>query len=403
MIVKELVDLFVIKTEQEESREILSFQCPAMSDTALGVCLPVQVRSIAEALINRLEPLTEEQDFRVPFVIANLIVHQCAGEKERKQDSRQRVLEAWQQGYSKFLEASDSWSDEKAKKWKERFDNELHHSSLEGVSSLLVFGEHFCLKCWATVPVDPLATLLKLYTAPVCLGPMAQSLMVICRNLFHSFGKFHGHEKSRVDRIEQDLFSASRRYLEEIAVVEKFLSQHDLGCENKLDEEQVLIGSFSNPPTTEEDLLQKVSKFLHTYTPEIVEGRAQRLHKLVRRLRAEAIPEIVQRADSSILRAYSSFRCSYHASECAQRALMILATSNWQPRLPPEYLPISCIHTVAGIRDKCFKSLTSAELLVMKHQQTHESFEAFLVTTPLLYEAFGYREFSATDIWESFE
>jgi hypothetical protein len=60
---------------------------------------------------------------------------------------------------------------------------------------------------------------------------------------------------------------------------------------------------------------------------------------------------------------------------------------NWKPKLVPEFLPILHHQTVARLRNKTLKRLSVAEATIFRHQQTIDDLEAFLVITPLLYDA----------------
>ena len=66
---------------------------------------------------------------------------------------------------------------------------------------------------------------------------------------------------------------------------------------------------------------------------------------------------------------------------------MTLATMNFKPKQVPEYLPLLHYQPVARIRNKVLRRLNDAELAVMRHQQSIDDLEAFLVVPALLYQA----------------
>ena len=63
---------------------------------------------------------------------------------------------------------------------------------------------------------------------------------------------------------------------------------------------------------------------------------------------------------------------------------MVLATSNWKPERPPEFQTMLTHHSVARLRNKVLKRLTSGDLFLFKHQQGPVDLEAFLIVTALL-------------------
>ena len=73
--------------------------------------------------------------------------------------------------------------------------------------------------------------------------------------------------------------------------------------------------------------------------------------------------------------------------DAAQDAVMILATMNWKAPSVPEYLPLMHQQTVANIRNATLKRLTDVELVMLRHQQSVDDLEAYLIVTALLGQA----------------
>jgi hypothetical protein len=55
IVIKEMKEMWLLKLSQEDNQTVVIFQCPAIGDIAMDVCTPVQVQSIARALIDRLQ------------------------------------------------------------------------------------------------------------------------------------------------------------------------------------------------------------------------------------------------------------------------------------------------------------------------------------------------------------
>jgi hypothetical protein len=380
IMLDELKGMCLLKVEHENEEDVLSFQSPALGDIAFEVSTPIQIRTVASALIDRLHVLLE-QNFMVPFVIANLH-HQLDQEENKK-----KLL--WVLGYKLFLEESRGWPQSKVLKWKDTIKDEIAYS---GCNAADICGDDF----YVLTETRPVVTtkklpLIKMYQAPISFGPMGHTLSVVTRNIFHEFGAFHGYREEVTNQVRASMQSASQRYLREMATVEKALSDHGCGTTpEELERERTLLGDICTPAASDDDVEQKAERMLDTFIPRHVEDRLQRLYALVKKLRKGGIPGVIQRGDCALRHSYEALcdpaKCYQDA---AQDALMILATKNWKPKPVPEYLPILYYQTVARLRNKVLKRLSEGELLIFKHQHTERDLEAFLFVTALLYEAEG--------------
>lgn len=147
-VLSELTEMCILNIVQEEDECVLSFQSPALANVALYVSTPVQIYSISEALIERLESRLK-MNFRVPLVVANL--RHLIGQNESL-----KVL--WFQGYTAFLEESSGWSESEINKLKESLDDEI---TAFGYSSRKILGEQFHFPCPPKRVVGKLLPLLK--------------------------------------------------------------------------------------------------------------------------------------------------------------------------------------------------------------------------------------------------
>lgn len=374
-VINEMVDMCLIKTDHEDDETLLAFQSPALADIAFDVSTPVQTESIATALIERLEPLSH-RDFRVPLVLANLrIFIDRSGEK-----MNQSRISLWLQSYRQLMQSK--LDEHQRNKWKEYIDEDVVTS---GFVSQDLFGDDFSVDCPERKSVGKILPLLKIYSAPVSFGPMGHSLSVLTRNTFHEFGIFHGYSVERAATLRAATRSASQRYLQEMEIVEAFLSENEIPCDsNYLELERTMINRIAKPAASDSEVQSKAKSILDDFVPNFVTARLGRLYRLVEKLRSGPTPPVIQKADPAIRRAYESLQVCKNRSDCVQDALMIMATMNWKPKPVPEYLPIVHYQTIARIRSKVLICLNDTELFIYKHRQTHHDFEAFLLLTSLL-------------------
>lgn len=378
VVIDEMLDMCLIKIDFEGGAEVLSFQCPALGDIAFDVSTPIQVNSIGNALIERLEPHLLD-DFKVPFVVANL--HVLVGDGEGLKD------ELWVQGYRAFMQVSMEMDKADVCKWKESMHDEIQAMGCLHPADIL--GEEFHIPCSSAKPaISEQFTLIKMYHAPISFSVMGHSLGVICRNVYHEYGAFHGYSKESAFEVRSSMTSACCRYLKEMDVLEEFLSEHGFPEPSpELQKERDMMNAIAAPASSDIDVERKASLLLEEFVPQFVESRLKRLYALVGKLHEGDIPAVVQRSEDAIRLAYEALRSSKCRSDAAQDALMIMATRNWKPKTVPEFLPLLYYQTVARIRNRVLKRLSDPELYIFKHRQTYLDLEAFLIVTPLFYEA----------------
>jgi hypothetical protein len=374
--IEEMESMSLIKVEKNDQGEFVSFQNPALGDIAMDVCTPIQVSCILRALIERLEPIKAE-DFKIPLVLADL--HHQLGHNEEV------LMNLWRAGYQSFLSSSKSMQEAELNLWIETIQEEIQ---THGYHSSVVLGNLFSMPSVSRKVVGTGLPLVKIYSAPVAFGPMGHTLSVITRNTFHEFRNFHGAEEKDATDLCSATSNAAKRYLQELSIVEGFLSENKCGATSEhLESERKMITAMSTPCSSDKEVIEKAEMILKEYVPGFVNHRLERLHNLVSVLRSECgVPEVVKNTESvAIRRAYETLQLKGGChNDRTQDALMIMATLNWQPRKIPEYLPIRHYKTVSNIRDLCLKRLTEAELVVFIHQQTADDFEACLVITALL-------------------
>ena len=379
-LLEEMVDLCLLKTDNEDgaSETRISIAIPALADIAMDVCTPVQVRSIAYALIDRLESASVG-DFNVTLVVADLRLL-----LDRKDEV---IAHLWFQAYQNFCLEANSWSKSAASKWKETLEEQI---SSAGYDPTTVLGADFCVAGTPRKIAPGHLTMLKAYSAPVSLGPIGHTFSVICRNTFHEFGAFHGANQEDVNKLRSSTSSACGRYMIEMSVLEHFLSEHGLKAPQKeLETEFNMISTLANPAESDEQVEAKAVVILEEMIPRYVEPRLNRLCKLVHKLKnGTDLPEVIVNTEKAIHQAYGALQADDKCrTDAGQDALMILATMNWKPKPIPEYLPLLYYQTVANLRTKTLKRLSEREFLMYRYQHTVDDLEAFLIVTALLNEA----------------
>lgn len=390
---EDLVEIGVLKIEDRDERtvgtdmngldddpKVYSIQCPALADIAMDVCTPVQVRSIAKALIDRLGPHRSKK-FQVALVVAGLKILNEVSPKD--------VSAIWRDAYEGFKHVSRDWSSHRVDKWKEIFDDEIRGS---GCESMDVLGSEFSVPVQPRTLLPPCITMLKTYTAPVALGPMGQSFSVICRNTFQEFGVFHGAyaERAESQMLQNATGSACGRYMMQMSVVEDLLSEHGFGIsQGQIESEMEIISGLARPAESADSVNTKAFLILEEIVPNAIERRLQRLYKLVNKFKQSGeIPSVFDSCRSDTLRrAYIALQAKKSRMDAAQDALMILATTNWKAPSIPEYLPLMYQQTVANVRNATLKRLSAVEVVLYRHQQNVDDLEAFLIVTPLLHQA----------------
>jgi len=378
-VVEEMKSTYLLKVERDAViGDMLSFLNPALGDTAMDVCTPIQVRTIVNALIERLDPVVST-DFRIPFVLADL--HLQLGKNEDLQQ------ELWRKGYLAFRSESASWCKEDVDRWKEIIEDEIVDA---GYSVQDILGDEYTPPNFWKPPVVKTLPLLKIYSAPIAFGPMGHSLSLVCRNTFHELKIFHGATDEFANRLIQERKSGAERYVREMEVVESYLTEHSIEAPaGELELEKEMILGVATPATSGQEVVAKAETILTKFVPQFVKPRLERLRRLVTKLREErGIPSVVQNAEKAILCAYEKlYSFPEGDDDAAQHAILIMATLNWKPKPLPEFLPIYHYQTVARIRDKVLKRLMLGEGIFSLHPQIVKDLEAFLVVTPLLYAA----------------
>jgi hypothetical protein len=115
-ILEEIADVYMIKADTIDDQDVVSLQCPAFGDVAYDVSTPDQIKIIAVALSEQLQPHVDD-DFTVPFLLANLnqiIGNICT-------DSR----DYWLKGYEMMLKRSSGWTEREINKWNECLFDEI--------------------------------------------------------------------------------------------------------------------------------------------------------------------------------------------------------------------------------------------------------------------------------------
>ena len=370
IVLDEMVEMFLLKIDSENDEDVVSFRTPALADIALEVTIPVQFFAIATALLERLEPIIHT-DFRVPLLLAELLHELKNGREEIKK-------QYWNMSWKSLESVSAFWPQQHIEKWKELIREEITAAEYD-VSEVL--GEKFCDQCRSQPSVGNMLPLVKIYSAPVSLGPMGHTFTVLCRNTFHEWRVFHGATDKEIEKLRNSTKSAADRYLKEMAAVEEFLESHGLAAlPDDLQKERQIITQIAAPANSGDEVQAKAVTILEDFVPGVIEPRLERLYKLICKLEGEQqIPNVVLNGPEAICMAYehlvdSSSKCSGPTckQDAAQKALMILASMNWKPKSVPEYLPIIHHQTVARLRNKTLKRLSDNQRLIFRHEQTIE-------------------------------
>lgn len=393
VMMEALVEICVLKVEEKDERtvgfglsqdtqksDVVSIQSPALADIVMDVCTPVQIKSIATVLIDRLEPIMSN-NFQVSLVIASL--HCLLGQE------KEFVKQLWVLAHKDFKRKSAEWSSHRVSKWREIVDDEIRFADLEASD---ILGPDFQVNVQPLEKIAPCMPMLKTYVAPIALGPMGLNLSLICRNTYHEHGVFFG---ARSDLKNQQLRSATSaacgQYMMQMTVVENFLRTFDIGAPHEeIDSEMEMFSFLANAADRKGDVETKAVLLVEEIVPRFIEHRLLRLHKIVAKLKKEDIAskQLFQGADPVLARAYASLQNEKRSrNDAAQDALMILATSNWKAPHTPEMLPLRYQQTIPNIRDATLVRLTDVEAIMLRHRQNIDDLEAFFVTTALLHKA----------------
>ena len=380
IVLDEMVDMFLVKVDFENDEDVLSFRTPALADIALDVCTPVQVHAIGTALLGRLEPIMS-MNFRIPLLMADL--HNELGQYEE-----QKKL-CWELSFSAFMEESRHWPQRKVDKWREFFDDEIQAA---GYRASGILGDRFFVPPISVESIGNTLPMLRLYSAPVALGPIGHTLSIICRNTLHEWCAWQSASNEEMRKLILSTRTAADRYLEEVAIIENLLSDYGIRAEpSEWIKERDMMCLIANPAQNGRVVKVKAKKLLETFIPHFVESRLLRLYDLMLRLRNEETPYFIQNGPDALRKAYMHLRASEKSNgstgrqAAAQNALMTLATMNWKPKLSPEFLPILHHQTVARLRSKTLTQLSGFEAMLFRHPETIDDLECFLVVTMRLY------------------
>lgn len=375
IVLEEMKEMYLVAVEKENGNEVLSFRNPALGDIAIDVCTPVQIETIGKVLLERIGSMSSSS-FKVPLVLADL---NCLLNRTEV------VKSLWHQAYQGLMEQSKDWPTAEVNLWKEIIDDEIRGS---GFQSTDILGDKFSYPISSNRSAGTELSLLKLYVAPIAFGPMGHSLSVICRNVFHEFGIFHGMSENDMMRLVESTQSATERYLKEMEVVNAFLADHGFETPlNHIESEQAAIEFLASPPSSDGDVMAKANQILGVYIPYFVEARLQKLRDLTAKLRNGPTPDVLKYSPAALRKAYEVIKSSTCRNEAAQKAILMMASMNWRPRDIPEYLPSRYYQTLARIRTTILRRLDESELAVLFHQQSTTDLEAFLLITPLLYSS----------------
>ena len=354
ILLDEMVDICLLKVDKPGSDCVsetrIWIAIPALADIAMEVCTPVQVRCIAKALIDCLRGTAFTHDFDAALVVADL--HLMLDQRE------ETMTNLWHHANQSFLLRSHSWSQSQASKWKETLEEQIVSA---GYNPSTILGSEFHVSVPKRQPAPKHLKMLRMYSAPVALGPMGHTFSVICRNTFHEFGAFHGMSQVLLEKLRGSTSSACGRYMIEMSVLENYLSEHGLGApEHDLENEFNMISTLANPAKNDEQVEAKAVLILEEMIPRYMEPRLNRLCKLVYRLKDDAdLPTVIANSQKPIRLAYGALQADKKCrTDAGQDALMILATMNWKPKPVPEYLPFLHYQTVAKLRTKTLKRLS---------------------------------------------
>ena len=387
-LVDEMVDVRVLKLQDvKEGKEMVDREIavvsPALADIALEVCTPAQVKSIATALIQRVQEGWTD-NFQTALV--------CAGLHEMITGNQEIMYRMWRQAFFTFLCESEGQPKCEIEKWKEAMIDSIVGA---GFSVKEVIGEDLTINCKPRISLSSNLSTLKSYAPPLALGPLGCTLSVIFRNVVQELGKFHGHEPQKKDRVDSDLKLACERYMIEVTVLEEYLQEQGQGETSGvlLEAEYEMIPFLSNPASTREDVETKAMLILTQLIPGHIASRRQRLCQLVSQFREETeeMPYVLLHAPPPLRLAYEALQTTKNKTDAAQDALMILAASHWKPPRAPAYLP--ALHhshpSIANLRDQTLLQLSESEISSIRHQQSVDDLEAFLLVTALLDQAGG--------------
>lgn len=390
ILLREMSELYLIRLWTDvDGVEYVKFQSPALADIAMDVCTPEQLEHIAKAWNGRLAPEKKEQ-FRVPLVLAWLHVMINPHRTCSRRVSRSEKL--WREGYIAIQEASkrEKWTLAKLDRWKELLACEIEAGGSK-VSEVL--GPNFGYGVKPFKPVDFAFLRVWLYRGPIGLGPLGNTMSVIGQLIKEAMPGYQ--DDSLREKGSRYMTNAVRRYKKEVEIMEELLSVNNLGQDrDEVDAEFSLLDEIAVPSSNSEQVYKKAEVFLDQVIPRFVIKRLDRLRSLTECLDGKEVPTFVSNCQCECVGlAYNvMFRkwiCMTQANQvdCAQHALMILATRGWVPRPTPEPLRHLLHQTVARLRNAVVRKLSAGQMHYQQHQQSAVDLKEFLVSTALLFDA----------------
>ena len=362
-----------------------------LADIALDVCTPDQLENIAKAWIGRLMP-DMGSDFRVKLVMAWLhhMIDPCA--KCTYQTSKS--IRYWKDGFDDMMKAAkeEDWSPEKLERWKEVIAAEIEAGHKDPRK---VLGPGFDYNQECPDQVGPAFMQIFMYRAPIAFGPMGNTASVL-GNMIVKEVKFFEDSSEDLVAIQGFKSSASKRYLEERALVEEYLAKYDLQTSDEdLKGESEVVEKLMQPANDRNEAIEHGVVFMIELMGNYGEKRLEKLRELVTD-HLDSVPPpsfVVDCPHSAIPTAYKIMfghhACMTQANEVdsAQHALMVLASRGWQPRPTPEPMKHLLRQSVARIRNVIVRKLSEGQKFYQRHQQSSVDLKAFLLTTALLIHA----------------
>jgi hypothetical protein len=304
----------------------------------------------------------------------------------------------WKSGFKLFLEEADTWPTSERDWWLECIADIIR---VAGRDPNVVLGEEFCLSEQPSFgPTIPMAILLlKGYISPLSFGTMGHSLTSISRTIFHEYGVHVRGDKAALLDQAVAFSSARTRYVEELAILEKFLAAHGHGCNmEQLDKERSVIDELTKCSSNPEEVEDKARIFEHVYIPHHVMPRIERLRGVADQtlLFERELPEFLSSSKCKTMKeACRKVQAKKCWKDSTEDALMTLSTRNWKAKKVPacENLPEYKYQTVCRMRDDILKQVGEAatdEMMLghrLRHRHSFRDFASFLIMTAVLHNA----------------
>jgi hypothetical protein len=388
ILLKELTALYLIKVWSHDGVDYVKFQSPGIADIVMDVCTPEQIESIANLWLSRLEHDVYD-NFRVHLVLAwlHVLIDPCRKCKRRLA----KAVFHWQQGYRAMLIVSkeEQWELSQLNRWKELIATEINTGNHDEKE---ILGSDFSLGSPPNVVSFNFLSVC-MYRGPIGMGPLGNTLSVIAGQTVSELRCFD-RESTNINKISAHMKSAMKRYKEEVEIIEGLLTQYNLPRQvSEVQSEMDLLAVIAKPASDKSQVFQKGSAF-SVLVQRYVEPRLERLRSLTEILNRQPMPSFVINCTCDAIRA--AYQLMFvertpltQASQvdCAQHALMILATRGWIPRATPEPMQHLGRQSVARLRNVVVRRLSEDQLHLVKHKQSAVDLKAFLLTTALLFDA----------------